>query len=343
MGDVTGQQLVEWTERDFPGRTPGRRVAHTVGIGVTGTFVPSDVIRSFSVAPVFNSGVQPVLVRFSNGSGLADERDLHTDAHGLAIKFFRGDPEREHDMVAMNMPAFFVKTGADFEEFSEASIPVPVEELRISRLRRFGMMLQLKQPPDPPPSDVSLAISPAKLVAYARRHPESKAAIAALGTLVSPVSYGRACYQGIHAFMARDSKGIVRPARYQWDPLLGVRGVSDEERKSLPDDYLHRDLRSRLERDVIRFTLQITLGEQGDDATDPTTHWPVARRRITAGVLTLDQLVADQQHDQELVSFNPARTHDGFDVSDDDLLWARKLAYEYSCSNRHGHGCPVMH
>ena len=39
---------------------------------------------------------------------------------------------------------------------------------------------------------------------------------------------------------------------------------------------------------------------------DPTTAWPVQRTRITAGVLTLDEVVADQLEDQERWSQSPS-------------------------------------
>lgn len=342
MPTATGKQLVEWTERDFPGRTPGHRVAHTVGIGAQGTFTPSAVIADFSVADQFQSGSHEVLVRFSNGSGLSDERDLHTDARGLAVKFFRGAPN-ETDMVAMTLPVFFVSTGAAFEGFSEASIPVPVGDMDTTWWQRLKMMLQLKVPAEPPPPDVERSIDPAHLIAYAREHPEAKSGVAALAGLINPISYARACYHGVHAFMMTGPDGQVRPVRYQWEPYLGVRGITDEERTTLANDHLHTDLTARLAEGSIRFSLQIMIGEAGDDVRDPTTPWPVQRRRISAGMLDLTAVVDNQETDQELVSYNPARLHHGFDVSPDDLLASRKLAYEYSCGQRHGSGCPVLH
>ena len=343
LHEPTGRQLVEWTENDFPDRTPGTRAAHTVGIGVSGTFTPSRVMANFCIAPQFNRGVIPVLARFSNGSGLKQEHDLHTDARGLAVKFFRGTHD-EADMVAMTLPLFFVRNGADFEALSKASVPVPVRKLRVRWWQKLLLDLQLKVPPEAAPTDVDTAIDPTHLTKFATQHPEAKSAVAALSGLVNPTSYGRATYHGVHAFLMTGPDDVERPVRYQWEPFLGVRSVTDEQKRCLPNDHLHHDLRDRLADGAIRFALQVIVGEEGDDPTDPTTAWPVQRTRITAGVLTLDELVADQHEDQERVSYNPTRTLDGFVPFEDDLLiQARGEAYRYSCEQRGGSGCPVMH
>jgi catalase len=341
--EPTGKQLVEWTRNDFPGYTEKTRAAHTVGIGVSGTFTPSPVMANYCTAAQFNSGVIAVLARFSNGSGLAEERDLHTDARGLAVKFFRGTDD-EADMVAMTLPLFFVRNGADFQALSEASVPVSVRKLRIRWWQKLLLSLQLKVPPEAPPTDVSAAIDPAHLTKFARKHPEAKSAVAALSGLVNPTSYGRAAYHGVHAFRMTGPDGVERAVRFQWEPFLGVRSVSDDQKKSLPNDHLHRDLRARLAGGTISFALQIMVGEQSDDPTDPTTPWPVQRPRITGGVLKLDAVVADQLEDQERVSYNPTRTIDGFVPFEGDLLiQARGEAYRHSCEQRNGSGCPVLH
>ena len=333
--EPSGKDLVEWTERDFPGRTPGTRVAHTVGIGASGVFTPSRVIAGYTTARHFNSGTIPVVARFSNGSGLSSQHDLNPDARGLAVKFFRGDAD-ETDMVAMTLPLFFVRNGADFKALSEASVPVAVRKLEVGRWKRLLLALQLKVPPDPPAPDAEKAIDPAKLTRFAREHPEAKSAVAALSGLVNPTSYGRAVYHGVHTFMMTDPDGTVRPVRYKWQPFLGVLGVTEEQKRTLPNDHLHHDLRRRLGGGgSLSFALQFLVGEQSDDPSDPTAPWPVQRRRITAGVLRLDEVVADQVHDQEQLSFNPTRTLEGFVPAPDDLLIrARGRAYEHSAKLR---------
>ena len=351
----TGEQLVEWTERDFPHRTPGTRSAHTVGIGVSGTFRPAGVMAEVCSAPQFNSGPVPILARFSNGSGLNTERDLHTDARGLAVKLLPGAPipargedprfdpgQLQADMVAMTLPLFFVRDGATFEQLSEASIPVPVSKLRLRWWQRVMLDLRLQQAPAPPPADVDVAIDPRKLTKFATAHPEANSTVAALSGLINPTSYGRASYHGVHAFVMTDPRGGVRFVRYQWEPLLGVRGVTEAQKATLADNHLHVDLRRRLQHDTIKFSLELLVGEEGDDPTDPTTPWPVQRPRISAGILTLDHVLHDQSELQERLSYNPTRTLSGFEpVPGDELITARGRAYEFSCGQRGGSGCPV--
>ncbi|MEM8923417.1 MAG: catalase [Actinomycetota bacterium] len=337
----TGPELVQWVRNDFPGFTPGTRAAHTVGIGVSGTFTPSNAIARYCVAEHFNDGPHQVIARFSNGSGLDTERDLHTDARGLAVKFFRGQ-ERETDLVSMTLPVFFVRNGADFDGFSKVSVPVPVDELRLSWWQRFKLDLQLRKPPAPPPDDVQRAIDPEHLTAYSKDHPEAKTAVGALAGLITPVSYARATYHGVHTFVMTGPDGREHAVRYHWEPFLGVRGVTPAERKVLPNDYLHHDLRRRLHDGTINFVLNVAIGEAGDRFDDPTHIWQVQRRRIVAGILTLDHVFADQEDDCERVSYNPGRLISGFGPSGDELLQARRRAYEASCTERKGQGCPIF-
>ena len=48
---------------------PARRPVHTIGVGVKGKFVASDVARTYCVAEQFNGEPVDVSVRFSNGLG----------------------------------------------------------------------------------------------------------------------------------------------------------------------------------------------------------------------------------------------------------------------------------
>ena len=281
----TGAELVEWTRRAFPGCSAGTRAAHAVGQGVRGTFMPSEVVSDYCIAPMFNRGPVDVIARFSNGSGMAKRRDTDGDARGLAVKFFEGTDE-ETDLVAMTLLLFFVNQPGAFDPFTTASVPVPVADLEYSFMDKLKMALRVQPEPNPPDPGLVDALSPEKLVAYTRDHHEAKTAVAALGGLVKPVSYARATYHGVHTFMITAPDGRVRPVRYRWAPTLGVDGITTPKRMSSHTTISRRRLEARLARTTISFTLNFIVGESHDPIDDPTVPFPVNRPRISAGVLT---------------------------------------------------------
>ena len=63
------KQLVEAIIANLPTPVPGRRPVHTIGVGVKGEFVASDVARTYCIAEHFDGQPVPVSVRYSNGLG----------------------------------------------------------------------------------------------------------------------------------------------------------------------------------------------------------------------------------------------------------------------------------
>jgi catalase len=63
------KQLVEAIIANLPAPVPGKRPVHTIGMGVKGEFVASDVARTYCIAEHFKGEPIPVSVRFSNGLG----------------------------------------------------------------------------------------------------------------------------------------------------------------------------------------------------------------------------------------------------------------------------------
>ena len=112
----------------------------------------------------------------------------------------------------------------------------------------------------PNPYDNPLAPRTAALMRWADDHPESKGPIAALGSLVTPSSYARCAYHGVHTFVLRDADGATTAVRYSWWPVQGVR-PADRTTPGLPEDYLHHELRQRLRRGPFEFCLQFLVAE----------------------------------------------------------------------------------
>ena len=63
------KQLVQAIIDNLPAPVPGKRPVHTIGVGVDGYFVASDVARTYCKAEHFKGHRFDVSVRFSNGLG----------------------------------------------------------------------------------------------------------------------------------------------------------------------------------------------------------------------------------------------------------------------------------
>jgi len=329
------KQLVDAVISDFPDHAAGTRPVHTIGVGVKGTFVASDVARNYCIAKHFQGEPVTATVRFSNGSGSPVQHDGWSDVRGMATRFHLGDQEAT-DLIAMTLGEFFSADVAAFLAFTKAAQPGPLQ--RQSPWQKIWDMLQLKPPLPGPMPGQSNDLGAAGMLKYANRHAAAQLAVFQAGMIGAPVSYARASYHAVHSFVVIDAFGVRRHVRFSWQPVAGVRTTDP----AIPprDDYLRQELEQRLERWPARFMLMMTIGEAGDAFDDPTRPWPDKRIRVVMGTLTLQRLAPDQTADCEQLSFNPCRLTAGIEVSNDPILRARRDAYEVSRQMRGGSGCP---
>lgn len=333
MVDVSvAKQLVEAIIANLPEPVPGRRPVHTIGIGVKGEFVASDVARTYCIAEHFKGQPIPVSVRFSNGLGGPDQHDGWSDVRGMATRFHLSN-ERGSDLIATTLGEFFVRNVDDFFKFAEIAKLEPYP--RRSWRQKIFDILQLKVPPrDPYPNETKNVNEGA--LRYANRNRFAQLGVFQAAVIGAPVSFARASYHAVHTFWVTAHDGVRRPVRFSWQPVAGVRNIDPESVSG--DDYLHEELKERLRRWPARFLLMMTIGEAGDALDDPTKPWPGTRVRVSMGTLTLIKVSENQEADGERISFNPNRLAPGIEPSDDPILEARLGAYEASRKMRCG--CP---
>ena len=328
----TAKRLVQAIIENLEQPVPGRRPVHTIGIGVKGEFVASDVARAYCIAEHFNGKPVRVSVRFSNGLGGVKQHDGWSDVRGMATRFHISG-ERGSDLIATTLGEFFVRHVDDFFEFSKIAKREKYE--RRPWWRKVGDLLQLKIPPRNPYPNETESVDEGAL-RYANRHRFAQLGIFQVGLIGAPESYARASYHAVHTFWVTGPDGVRRPVRFSWQPVAGVRNTDP---KAVPHEkYLFDELRDRLQRWPARFMLMMTIGEEGDALDDPTKPWPGTRIRVAMGTLTLIKVSEDQEADGERISFNPCRLAPGIEVSNDPILEARLGAYEVSREMRGG--CP---
>lgn len=285
------------------GPHPGIRPAHAKGALVRGTFQPSADGRGLTRAPHLHRDSTPVLVRFSNSTGLPLIPDNNPNAspHGLAVRFQLAD--RVHtDIISHSADGFPTRTGQEFLELLRAAAASGDPSL-----------------PHPTPIEQFLGAHPAALAFVQAPRP-------------APSSLARLTYFGVTAVKFTSQTGAVRFGRYRIVPEAGNDSLADSASKG--PDYLYEELAGRLSGGPVRFRIKAQLANDGDVTDDATVHWPDDRQVIDLGLLDLSEFVPDSAAEQQRVIFDPIPRVDGIEPSADPLLELRSAIYLISGRKR---------
>jgi catalase len=294
-------QIVDALNKAF-GVHPGFRANHAKGIVTEGSFRASPDAASLSKAAIFSGARFPITVRFSDSTGIPDLPDGADGAspHGMAIKYRLPDGS-ETDMVINSLKFFPVATG---EEFRDLFLAIAAS----------------------PPS----AAKPTAFQKFVAAHPSAPAAFK---TVATPDSFADEEYYGIDAFVFVAKSGKRQAVRYQAVPTRLVHLSATEAAKRAPN-FLSTDLTERLKHRPVSFHLKAQIAGPGDPTRDPTKAWPVTRRVVDLGVITITRVVPDSDAAQKQLLFLPTNLTDGIEMSDDPLIALRGSAYAVSFSRR---------
>lgn len=277
------------------------------GVCATGYFTGTPEGRALSSASVFSGERIPVVARFSVGGGNPKATDKGRSVRGLALQFTLSGGE-QWQMANISAPVFFV-----------------------SKPEQFAPFLQVRTP-DPATGKPDAE----KLKAFNKANPDTLRQAAWLAKAPVPASYGTVGYWGTHAFEFVNARSASQFARWQFVPETGVIGLSDDEMKSLPDEFLADELRKRVAAGPVAYAFHLQLAEPGDTLTDPTQVWPDARKRVTAGRLVIDKVEPGAGGACEQMTFNPLVLPKGIRASADPVLQARAAPYVLSLGRRLG-------
>jgi catalase len=298
---ISPQQALDVINKRF-GRHPGFRALHAKGTLTKGTFTATPEAARLTRAQHMQGDAIPVTVRLSNGSGDPNLPDYGPEVRGMAVKFYLPDGSRT-DISAQTVPRFPVRTPDAFMNLLRASAP------GAGRVVRLPLFLAT--------------------------HPEALPALRAnAAALKPPASYAAVRYYAVHAFKWIDADGGERYVRYRWLPEAEEPPLTQEEAKSRGKDYLQDDIRERLDRGPVRFTLELQLAGPGDKVDDPTAVWPDERRTVAAGSVELTELETGRETGGDVLVFDPVRVVDGIELSQDPILQYRSPAYSVSVERR---------
>ena len=287
------------------GKNAGARRSGAKGVCASGYFVGNEAGRALSSASVFKGERVPVVARFSIGGGNPKASDKGRSVRGLALQF--NLPGGESWLMAnVSAPVFFVARPDQFVPFLQARTPDPATGK-----------------PDPE-----------KLKTFNEANPETTRQGAYLAKAPVPTSYGTVNYWGNNAFEFVNAKNESQFVRWQFLPEAGTAGLTDEELKTMPDDFLADELRKRVATAPVAFGFSVQLADKSDPLTDPTQVWPESRKVVSVGRLVIDAVVPGVGGACETVTFNPLVLPNGIKPSADPVLLARGAPYAISLGRR---------
>ena len=293
------EQLVAVFDKMFRGPHPGTRAIRAKGVAGRGTFTPDPAAETLSAAPHFHGGPYPVIIRFSDFSGIPSQADgtPGTNPVGIAIKFLLPGGI-DTDLLGHAYDGFPAATGEEFLDYLQAV--------------RSG---------DAARRDAFLAEH-----AAARRFFDASKR--------TPVSYATASYYAVHAFRFTNAAAVSRMARYQIRPDAGEQFLTSAEAEQLAPDYLCNELSRRLRDGAVSFHLWAQLAAPGDDVTNGSLPWLQDRSKTALGILRVSALADENDDAIRTLFFTPMNLVPGISTSGDPLLAARTRAYAESYRRR---------
>lgn len=291
------------------------RVVHARGFGAHGYFQVYEPMAEFTKARFLQdpSARTPVFVRFSTVVGSRGSADTVRDVRGFATKFYTEDGN--YDLVANNIPVFFIQDAIKFPDVVHAIKPEPHNDIPQASAAHDTFWDFVVNTPE---------------IAHMILWLMSDRAI--------PRSFRMMEGFGVNTFRFVNEQGKGRFVKFHWKPLLGVHSqVWDEAQKlaGKDPDYHRRDLWDAINAgDFPEYGLGIQMIEEEDefkfdfDILDATKFWPEEVVPVKLiGKMTLDRNVDNFFAETEQVAFHAGNVVPGIDFTNDPLLQGRLFSY----------------
>ncbi|RKQ33467.1 catalase [Oceanobacillus halophilus] len=291
------------------------RVVHARGTAAHGVFETYESMEKYTKAKFLSKAGKktPVFTRFSTVVGFRGSADTVRDVRGFATKFFT--EEGNYDLVANNMPVFFIQDGIKFPDIVHALKPEPHNEV----------------PQASGAHDTFWDF-------VANNQESAHQVMWLMSPRAIPRSYRMMEAFGINTFRFVNKEGVAHFVKFHWKPKLGVHSLVWDEAQKIAGkdpDYNRRDLYDAIEMgNFPEYELGVQIIEEKDefafdfDILDPTKLWPEEDVPVTIiGKLTLNRNVDNFFSETEQVAFHPGHVVPGIDFSNDPLLQGRLFSY----------------
>jgi catalase len=279
------------------------RAVHAKGIMAVGTFEPTLEAASISKASIFARGPLPILVRFSDFTGIPEIPDTVGDANprGFALKILLPDGSGA-DVVSHSFNGFPTATSAEFREL----------------LLAIG-------------ASGAGATKPTALDRFLGSHPIAKTFLTTQKP--PPESYATLSYFGVNAFEFTDAKGHRQFVRYRFVPVGGEAVLTPARLSAMGPNYLQTELPARLAKSAAEFAWYAQIAEASDVIGDPSVAWPDSRKLVKLGVIRINRMAPDAIATDKATLFIPLNVPDGIAPAD-PMLEVRQQAYPLSFKHR---------
>ena len=291
------------------------RVVHARGFAAHGVFELYEPMGQYTKAKFLqNPGTKtPVFVRFSTVNGSKGSADTVRDARGFATKFYT--EEGNYDLVANNIPVFFIQDAIKFPDVVHSFKPEPHNEIPQASTAHDNFW------------------------DFVANNQESAHMIMwIMSDRAIPRSFRMMEGFGVNTFRFVNKDGEAHFVKFHWKPKLGVHSLVWEEAQQIngkDPDYHRRDLWEAIENGFYpEYDLAVQMIPEKDefkfdfDLLDATKLWPeeiVPVKKI--GKLTLNRNVDNVFAETEQVAFHPGHVVPGIDFTNDPLLQGRLFSY----------------
>jgi catalase len=271
-----------------------------------GTFTPTTEAKGLSASLAFEKPTR-VVARFSVGSGNPKVMDGNKAVNrGFAFRIDDGG-KGQTEFVMVNAPINFVKSPEQMLAFLQARLPGTDGK------------------PDP-----------AKVKAFADENPETTLQGKHLASRPVPGSWVGVSYWGIHSYTLVNAAGAKQLVKFQMVPTVGEIGLTDDEAKAKPADFLVDELKNRIEAKApAGFDMIAIMGRPGDEKTNATEQWvdEDKRPRVKLGTLAITAIEKNETCDGSI--FDPLNLAKGIEGPVNDRLFTeRQPAYAISIGQR---------
>lgn len=291
------------------------RVVHARGFAAHGDFELYENMSKYTRAKFLqNTSVKtPVFVRFSTVNGSRGSADTVRDARGFATKFFT--KEGNYDLVANNIPVFFIQDAIKFPDLVHALKPEPDNDIP-----------QASTAHDTFWDFVANNQESAHMIMWI------------MSDRAIPRSFRMMEGFGVHTFRFVNDQGKAYFVKFHWKPKLGVHSLLwDESHKltGIDPDFHRNDLWNAINNgNYPEFELGVQIINEEDelnmefDILDATKIWPEEIIPVKIiGKMTLNRNVDNFFAETEQVAFHPGNVVPGIDFTNDPLLQGRLFSY----------------
>ena len=291
------------------------RVVHARGYGVHGTFTLKESLADYTRAKVLTEvgETTPMFVRFSTVVGAKGSFDVARDVRGFAAKFYT--KEGNWDLIANNIPVFFIQDAIKFPDLVHAAKPAPDREFPQAQTAHDNFW-----------DFITLTPESMHMIMWV------------MSDRAIPRSFRFMEGFGVHSFRLINAEGKSTYVKFHFKPRLGLQSLMWNEVQKIngaDPDFHRRDLWDAIDLGappVWDLGVQLfddAFADQFEfDILDPTKIIPEEQVPVRiVGEFVLDGLVDNFFAETEQVAFCTQNLVPGIGFTNDPLLQGRNFSY----------------